>query len=216
MVVTAGYDQSIRCWDTRSNSFDAIQVVAPFKDSVTSLALHGSCILAGSVDGTVRCFDVRAGRCTSDELGAPVTVISLSRDGACVLAALAGASRLRLLDREGGALLAEYGGGERGGAAHVNRGSRCGAALTADDARVCAGGEDGRVHIWELVDAAVEAVVDAHPGKTVRRRRSMSGATSALAQSDTRVRMCAPNRCVALTATRACRQRCSRAPRTAS
>jgi len=160
VVLTAGYDQSVRVWDTRSSSFEAIQVLAPFKDSVTSLALHDACILAGSVDGTVRSFDVRTGQCTVDEVGAPVTTVALSRDGACVLAALAGASRLRLLDRAGGSLLAEYEG-------HLNAGARCGAALTADDARVVAGGEDGRVHIWELVDATVDAVVDAHPGKTV-------------------------------------------------
>jgi mitogen-activated protein kinase organizer 1 len=164
VVVTGGYDQSVRAWDARSNSFDAIQTVAPFKDSVTSVLCDGHVITAASVDGSLRAFDVRAGRCRSDTLGAPVTVLALSGDGACVLAALA-ASRLRLLDRASGALLADYAAPGR----HVNAGARCGAGLLAGDATVAAASENGRVNFWELVDAAVVASLQAHaPGKTVR------------------------------------------------
>lgn len=164
VVATGGYDQSVRCWDARSNSFDAIQTLAPFKDSVTSVLLDSHLITAASVDGSVRCFDVRAGRCRSDSLGAPVTSLALSGDGACVLASLA-ASRLRLLDRASGALLAEYASAGR----HVNEQARCGAGLLAGDAHVAAASETGRVTIWELVDAAVAASLQAHaPGKTVR------------------------------------------------
>ena len=43
---------------------------------------------------------VQAVMSAADEVGAPVTTIALSRDGACVLAALAGASRLRLLEKK--------------------------------------------------------------------------------------------------------------------
>ena len=164
VVVTGGYDQSVRAWDTRSQSFDAIQTVAPFKDSVTSVLLDAHVITAASVDGTMRAFDCRAGRCRTDTLGAPVTVLAPSGDGACVLAALA-ASRLRLLDRASGALLADYAAPGR----HVNAGARCGAGLLAGDAHVAAASENGRVNFWELVDAAVVASLQAHaPGKTAR------------------------------------------------
>ncbi len=165
VALTGGYDASVRCWDARSNSFDPIQVLPAFRDSVTSVLIDGHVITAASVDGTLRAFDVRAGRLTSDDLGAPVTVLALSGDGACVLAALA-ASRLRLLDRASGALLAEYGSP---GGGHVNEGARCGAALSGDDAHVLAGDEKGRVTAWELVDATVVASLQAHaPDKTVR------------------------------------------------
>jgi len=160
VVFTAGYDQSVRAWDVRSSSFDPIQVLGGFKDSVTCLALHEACVVAGGVDGQLRCFDVRRGRVTSDHLGAPVTVCALSGDGAMALAALAGVSRLRLLDRDSGRLLAEYGG-------HASRGARCGAALSCDDASVCAGGEDGRVHVWEVLGATPVATLNAHPGRAV-------------------------------------------------
>ena len=75
VVLTAGYDQSVRVWDARSNSFDPIQVLSGFKDSVTSLALHEATVCGGSVDGCVRSFDIRLGRVTTDALGAPVTVL---------------------------------------------------------------------------------------------------------------------------------------------
>jgi mitogen-activated protein kinase organizer 1 len=167
VAVTGGYDASVRAWDARSNSFDPIQVLPPFRDSVTSVLVSGHVITAASVDGTLRAFDVRAGRVTADDLGAPITVLALSGDGACVLAALA-ASRLRLLDRASGALLAEYGAPGR----HVNDGARCGAALSGDDAAVIAGDERGRVTAWELVDAKVLASLQAHaPGKTARGAR---------------------------------------------
>lgn len=159
VVVTAGYDQSLRVWDCRSNSFDPIQVLTGFKDSVTSVCLVDACLLGGSVDGSVRCFDVRAGKVTTDTFGAPVTVLALSRDGQCVLAALA-ASRLRLLDRASGTLLAEYTG-------HANDGARCGAALTADDAHVAAGSEDGHVYLWELVESELAVKLAAHQGRVV-------------------------------------------------
>ena len=66
-------------------------------------------IMAGSVDGTVRRHDVRAGMVSTDQLGSPVTSVALSGDGNCVLAScLDGA--LRLLDKAGGELLAQYAG----------------------------------------------------------------------------------------------------------
>jgi hypothetical protein len=43
------------------------------QDDVTSVSAHGHEILAGSVDGTLRRFDVRMGRSYTDDLRHPVT-----------------------------------------------------------------------------------------------------------------------------------------------
>lgn len=59
----------------------------PQQDSVTSVAVHAHDIVAGSVDGSVRRFDIRMGRAYSDDLHHPITSIALSHDGQCVLAA---------------------------------------------------------------------------------------------------------------------------------
>ena len=66
-------------------------------------------IIASSVDGTVRRFDVRMGCMDVDRLGAPVTAMALSHDGNCVLASCLDA-RMRLLDKASGELLAQYTG----------------------------------------------------------------------------------------------------------
>lgn len=66
-------------------------------------------IYAGSVDGTVRRFDVRAGCLVTDRVGQSITSIAVSHDNLCILAASLD-SRMRLLDRGTGELLAQYQG----------------------------------------------------------------------------------------------------------
>lgn len=39
-----------------------LQIIGPFADSVMSICLTKTEIIAGSVDGTVRTFDIRMGR----------------------------------------------------------------------------------------------------------------------------------------------------------
>lgn len=102
---------------------------------MTSLVAVEHAILAGSVDGTIRRFDVRMGRIYTDELHHPVASLALSRDGLCVLAACLD-SRLRLLDIQAGELLASYTG-------HTHESVRMGCAVTADDQHVVGCSEDG-------------------------------------------------------------------------
>jgi mitogen-activated protein kinase organizer 1 len=58
-------------------------------------------VLGGSVDGTLKRFDVRMGRAYSDDLRHPVTAALFTGDGLCLLAACLD-STLRLLDKETG------------------------------------------------------------------------------------------------------------------
>ena len=66
-------------------------------------------IIAGSVDGTVRRFEVRAGCVFNDNLGQSVTCVALSHDNLCVLAACLDGC-VRLMDKATGTLLAQYRG----------------------------------------------------------------------------------------------------------
>ncbi|XP_076923160.1 uncharacterized protein LOC143585205 [Bidens hawaiensis] len=100
-----------------------------------SVCLTKTEIIAGSVDGTVRTFDIRMGRELSDDLGQPVNCISLSNDGNCVLASCLD-STLRLLDRTTGELLQEYKG-------HTCKSFKMDCCLTNSDAHVIGGSEDG-------------------------------------------------------------------------
>lgn len=105
------------------------------QDSVTCVAVSGSSIFAGSVDGTVRRFDVRMGRTSIDQLHHPVTGLAATRDGLCVLAACTD-STLRLIDVGGGQQLAAYTG-------HVHAAVKMDCCLTPSDAHVIGSSETG-------------------------------------------------------------------------
>lgn len=88
VVVSAGFDRSLRVWDCRSHSvepvqvsfsfcvsvvpipnrllmvslIDFVQIIDTFLDTVMSVVLTKTEIIGGSVDGTVRTFDMRIGR----------------------------------------------------------------------------------------------------------------------------------------------------------
>jgi hypothetical protein len=73
------------------------------------VAVRDHDILAASVDGSVRRFDIRLGRMYVDELHHPITGLAVSHDSLCILAACLD-STLRLLDKSSGEVLAEYTG----------------------------------------------------------------------------------------------------------
>ncbi|KAF4989732.1 hypothetical protein FDECE_14614 [Fusarium decemcellulare] len=107
IVVSGGFDTTVRLWDTKSNSFKPIQVLDDARDAVTSLVVRGPEVIAGSVDGRVRSYDIRMGRVTTDVIGAPVTSVDLTRDGRAMLVGSLD-NKLRLMDRDNGACLRAY------------------------------------------------------------------------------------------------------------
>lgn len=66
-------------------------------------------VVGGSVDGTVRQFDIRMGMMFTDTTHDSVTGIAISHDGNCVLASCLDHS-MKLLDKASGELLATYTG----------------------------------------------------------------------------------------------------------
>ncbi|KAK7285348.1 hypothetical protein RJT34_20117 [Clitoria ternatea] len=58
VVVSVGYDQSLRTWDCRSHSTEPIQIIDTFADSMMSICLIKTKITRGSVDGTVGTFHI--------------------------------------------------------------------------------------------------------------------------------------------------------------
>ncbi|GIM10026.1 hypothetical protein Vretimale_13809 [Volvox reticuliferus] len=140
----------------KSRSIDAVQVLKGFQDSVTCVVASGTSIFAGSVDGSVRRFDVRMGRATADQLHHPITGLAVTRDGLCLLAACTD-STLRLLDVGGGQQLATYTG-------HVHAAVKMDCCLTPSDAYVVGSSETGEVFYWDLVKAEVIQQFKAHCG----------------------------------------------------
>lgn len=138
-----------------------------FHDNVTSILEvrdatgSTSCIVASSLDGTVRSYDMRAGKCYTDNLGAPVGAVALSHDRNCILAALpsksaaastGGGGDLLLFERDRGAVLNRYSGG-----GHLHSVYRIIPALTSTDSHVVAPSEDGCVRFFDLVEGELAA-----------------------------------------------------------
>ncbi|ROT39134.1 WD40 repeat-like protein [Sodiomyces alkalinus F11] len=177
LVLSGGVDTTVRIWDAKSGNAKPVQVLDEARDAVTCLAVRGAEVLAGSVDGRVRAYDVRMGRCVADVVGASVTSLSLARDGRAVLVGSLD-SRLRLMDREHGTCLRTY-----SDPAWRNEEFRVQAVLGGREKWVVAGDEmtaagattgpgpgpgtgtgtanvsDGKVWAWDLLTGELAAVV---------------------------------------------------------
>ncbi|KAJ3947242.1 uncharacterized protein N0V96_003632 [Colletotrichum fioriniae] len=165
LVISGGFDTSVRVWDAKSNSAKPIQVLDEAKDAITALAVRDAEVIAGSVDGRVRSYDVRMGRCVTDVIGASVTSLKLTRDGKAMLVGSLD-SKIRLMDRESGTCLKTYADdGWRSEELRVQ------AVLGGKEKYVIAGDEltagtgptglngDGKIWAWDLLTGKLVATV---------------------------------------------------------
>jgi mitogen-activated protein kinase organizer 1 len=154
VLISGSFDATVRIWDSKSNSVKPIQVLGEAKDSISCALVNkngGYEIVAGSVDGRVRYYDIRMGKMDTDVLAAPVTgLAAMMRGEALLVGTLDG--RVRLMDRSGGGCLMTYKG-------HVNGEFRIRSAFGGKEAWVLSGseveGEDGQVVVWDTVSGEV-------------------------------------------------------------
>ncbi|KAE8620082.1 hypothetical protein XENTR_v10010091 [Xenopus tropicalis] len=147
VIMSGSIDSSIRCWDCRSRRPEAIQILDEAKDGISSIKISDHEILAGSVDGNLRRYDLRKGEMCADYLGSPITCVSFSQDSQCLLASSLD-STLRLLDKDTGELLGEYTG-------HQNHSYKLDSCLSEKDTHVLSCSEDGTVCFWDLVEGSL-------------------------------------------------------------
>ena len=69
VVVSGSFDATVMIWDTKSQSSKPVQVLKEAGDSVSSVQVIGWDILAGSVDGKLRIYDLRMGMLSTDTIG---------------------------------------------------------------------------------------------------------------------------------------------------
>jgi mitogen-activated protein kinase organizer 1 len=131
-----------------------IQELDEAKDSVSSICMTENEIIAGSIDGNVRTYDIRKGALTTDCVGQPITSVKVSHDSNCLLISCLD-DTIRLLDKSNGELLNEYKG-------HKNTNYKIDSALSRDDAFIFSGSEDGLLYIWDLVEARVVHKLKGH------------------------------------------------------
>ncbi|XP_021025204.1 WD repeat domain-containing protein 83 [Mus caroli] len=147
VILSGSIDSSVRCWDCRSRKPEPVQTLDEARDGISSVKVSDHEILAGSVDGRVRRYDLRMGQVFSDYVGSPITCTCFSRDGQCTLISSLD-STLRLLDKDTGELLGEYVG-------HKNQQYKLDCCLSERDTHVVSCSEDGKVFFWDLVEGAL-------------------------------------------------------------
>lgn len=69
VVVSGSYDSTVKLWDTKARSERPLMTLSEAKDSVSTIDVSGTEIVAGSIDGKVRCYDVRKGLVETDVIG---------------------------------------------------------------------------------------------------------------------------------------------------
>lgn len=146
VLLAAGSDTIVRAYDLRANNaWKPIMELDDARDAVLTMALSGSTIHTGSVDGVIRTYDIRQGILRSDVVDSPVTSLTPTREGGAVLASTLD-SMLHLFDLSDGQELQRFSG-------LTNTSLRCHSTLAEDDAMAVAGDEHGAVFGWDLLSA---------------------------------------------------------------
>ena len=185
LLVSGGLDCTVRLWDVRARGDRAVQVLSEARDAVTCVVVGEGEVVAGSVDGRVRGYDVRMGRCVVDCFPGSVTSLCLARDGGTVLVGTLD-SKVRLMDRRDGGCLRAYGdSGWRNEELRVQSvfggGERfvvVGDEMTGSGPGLGGGeggGEEGRVWAWDLLTGKLVATVPVPWGGGSEARRKVVG-----------------------------------------
>lgn len=114
------------------------------KDCITGLAVTQNQIIASSLDGGIRTYDLRAAKMVTDTLTRPVTHITLTKDGQCVVASCED-DAVRLVDTDTGDILQTFTG-------HKADGFRIECGVITNDTRVLSGSTTGAAFIWDLLE----------------------------------------------------------------
>ncbi|KAH0335671.1 WD40 repeat-like protein, partial [Aureobasidium melanogenum] len=145
LVVTGSFDSTVKIWDCKQRSEKPIMTLSEAKDAVSSVSVSGAEIMAGSVDGRVRCYDVRMGVIDQDVLGHPITSVTPTVNNDSYLASTLD-STLRLMDKRDGKLLQAFRQPD-----FKNENYRLRSTLAAGDSLAISGSEDGHIYVWDLL-----------------------------------------------------------------
>jgi mitogen-activated protein kinase organizer 1 len=170
--LSASYDATVRIWDARArHSHRPMQVLNEATDSVTALHVQheqqqqqgsstfsSAIIRTASVDGVVRSYDLRKGLVYCDDVGSAITGMTQTRDNQC-LAVNCLDGIIRLLDLSSSSSSEGPNSSESSSSLLLNTfeghhvagqyGLDC--CVTADDATIVSGSEDGRAVLYDLV-----------------------------------------------------------------
>ena len=161
----------------RARGERSVMVLEEARDSVSCLDVRGHEIVAGSVDGRVRTYDLAMGVVDVDVLGASVTSVEFASEGEGYLASTLD-NGARFMERGTGKCLQRF---EAEG--FVNEGLRLRSGFAMGGANVVAGSEDGSVFVWDVLSGEVTAKLSHREGE---RSTGKKDAVSAVAWNQAR------------------------------
>ncbi|GJQ83536.1 hypothetical protein Trydic_g10888 [Trypoxylus dichotomus] len=147
LAISGSHDNTVAIWDLKSRKNEPIQILNEAKDCINAIQVTDYEIITGSVDCSVRRYDIRAGQMFADFVGAPITSVSLTHDGQCILISAADNS-VKLFDKTTGEMLAEYIG-------HRTDDMNVESAVITNDNYVFSGSITGELWCWDLISAKV-------------------------------------------------------------
>ncbi|XP_018320701.1 WD repeat domain-containing protein 83 [Agrilus planipennis] len=159
VAVSGSLDNTVMFWDVRSRKNEPFQILKDAKDCITSLEVISHEILTGSVDCSVRRYDIRNGCYDADFVAAPITSVKFSHDGQCILVSSAD-NIIRLLDKTSGELLGEYVG-------HRTDDLNIESAIMTSDNHILSGSATGELWCWDLISGEVVKRHFHTPGKAL-------------------------------------------------
>ncbi|KAF3479544.1 WD domain-containing protein [Arthroderma uncinatum] len=151
VVISGSADSDVKIWDTRSLTSKPIQTLTEATDTVSSINVHlpTSSIITASYDGRIRTYDLRMGELKVDVMAHPVTSVQSSTDGKAILASCLD-GRIRMVDRDDGAVLKSFGDGnpdpsapaeKQHGPTYMNKELRIRSTFAKGDSVVLSGSE---------------------------------------------------------------------------
>ena len=145
ILVTAGYDAILRFYDLRAQgAWRPIMECKDAKDTIQCVAIRKGLIWTGSVDGVVRCYDIRQGKMTEDVVDEPIISLQPAKSGSFILVSTT-CSVHRIFDCSNGTLLQTLRG-------HKCQSYRCRSALSLPyEDVVISGDETGKLRAWDIL-----------------------------------------------------------------
>ena len=155
VLFTGGYDRLVVAHDLRARK--EIQTLPICKDSVESLVVVGSTVIASDANGCVYHYDVRFGTLRIDNYHAPIGHISVSPDLRC-LALSCQDGCVRMVELGTGLMLGKYQGG------HVTTDYKIGCTFVDAGRTIVSGSENGHLVMYDVLSEKVQGVLNGGGG----------------------------------------------------